>query len=64
MFLGWNGTHGVTLSCQVLHHVLFVLNNFPEEVVAEVFFELGVNVRVIRQHLILVPANESVLEKQ
>ena len=41
-----------------------MLNNLPEEAVAEVLFELSVNVGAVWQDLVLVPANQCILQEK
>ena len=41
-----------------------MLNDFPEERVPESLLKLRIDVRAIRQDLVLIPAHDCVLEKQ
>jgi len=62
LFLGGNTT-AITALLHGDNHVFFVLDDLPEEAVSEVFFEASVQVGVIGQNLVLVPADERIFEE-
>ena len=47
-----------------MQDILFLLDDLPEELVAEVLLEFGIDSGAVRQHLVLVPADDGVLQQE